>query len=137
MAQVVTYLFFNGNCKEAMEFYQNCLGGKLTFNMLADSPIADQMPAEAKSGVMHADLSGDGWKLFGSDMVGPDGLRSGNTISISVIGKDLAEIQASFDKLAVGGKVTQPLKQESFGTYGDLIDKYGFRWMFQADTPKE
>ncbi len=136
MAQIVAYLGFNGNCKEAMEFYKDCLGGELTFNMLADSPTAAQMPPEAQNGVMHADLSGEGWRLFGSDMMGPESLKQSSAVQICLVGKNAEEIKSAFAKLSMGGQVGHELKEESFGTYGDLVDKYGFRWMFQADAPK-
>ena len=48
-----------------------------------------------------------------------------------------AEIETLFKKLSAGGHVNTPLKEEFFGTYGDLTDKYGFHWMFQFGTGKK
>ena len=53
MAQLNPYLTFNGNCRQAMEFYKACLGGELSLTTVGDSPMKDQMPAEAQNAVMH------------------------------------------------------------------------------------
>ncbi len=137
MAEINAYLMFRGNCREAMEFYHNCLGGELSIQSVGDSPMGEQAPPEAKNKIMHAQLKGDGWRFFGSDMMDDSPATQSNTVSVCMVGANIDEIKPAFDKLSQGGKVTHDLKKEFFGTYGDLVDKYGFIWMFQADSPAQ
>jgi PhnB protein len=74
--------------------------------------------------------------LLASDMVGPEGVKKGNDVSLTLVCSSKAEIETSFSKLSAGGKVAHPLKEEFFGTYGDLTDKYGINWMFTYEKPK-
>jgi PhnB protein len=133
MTQLSPYLKFNGNCRKAMEFYQKCLGGELKIQTLGESPMAAQTPAKAKDNVMHATLISGKVELMASDMIGSEGVKKGNTISLSLVGKDTAEIAKFFSKLSEGGEITTPLKEEFFGTYGEIVDQFGVSWMFQAD----
>jgi PhnB protein len=68
-----------------------------------------------------------------SDMMEPGEVVRGNTISLSVSGGSKAEIEPIFAKLTEGGNINHPLKEEFFGTYGDLIDRFSIAWMFQAE----
>jgi len=133
MAQLNPYLTFNGNCREAMEFYKACLGGELSLTTVGDSPMKDQMPAEAQNAVMHSLLRSDGIILMASDQMTPGALVNGNTITLCVIGNSKAELDTFFTRLAAGGNVSQPLQETFFGAYGALTDKFGINWMFQAD----
>jgi len=67
--QINPYLTFNGNCKEAMTFYQNCLGGELNLQPIGDSPMAKKMPQQMKDCILHATLTNGHMILVGSDMV--------------------------------------------------------------------
>ncbi len=136
MKQLTPYLHFNGNCREAMEFYKECLGGKLELMTVGESPMASQMPAAMKNMIMHSELNSEGMVIMASDVMSPEGVVKGNAISLSIIGTTKKDIEPYFSKLSKGGKVAHALKQEFFGTYGDLTDKFGIDWMFQADTPK-
>ena len=131
MAQLNAYLIFNGKCREAMEFYKGCLGGELTLNTIGDSPMATQMPAEMRDKILHSMLTSGNMVLMGSDMVGEEGYKPGNTISLCLVCKSREEIEMLFSAISEGGHVRHPLKEEFFGTFGDLTDKYGFNWMFQ------
>jgi PhnB protein len=136
MKQLNPYLHFDGNCREAMEFYSKCLGGELKLMTIGDSPMASQMPPGMKNGIMHSTLEGGGVSLMASDMMDPKGFIKGNTISLCIVGSTKSEIEKYFAKLSAGGKVIHPLEQMFFGTYGDLTDKFGIHWMFEADLPK-
>jgi len=135
MKQINAYLHFNGNCREAMTFYKECLGGELTLTTVGESPMTAQMP-EMKDMIMHSVLKKDGLVLMASDTMEPEGATKGNTISLCLIGANAEELKPIFSKLSKGGKVTHELKEEFFGTYGDLTDKFGIDWMFQADSTK-
>jgi PhnB protein len=56
MTQINPYLHFDGNCREAMTFYRESLGGELALQAVGDSPMASQMPAEAQKKILHASL---------------------------------------------------------------------------------
>jgi len=131
MAEFNAYLKFNGNCREAMRFYQSCLGGEISLMTVGEAPIKNQMPAEMQDKIMHSVLTSGSIMLMGSDMIGEDGYRHGNTLSLCLVCKSREEIETLFSKLSAGGRATHALKEEFFGTYGDLVDKYGFSWMFQ------
>lgn len=132
MPQLNPYVFFNGNCREAMTFYQSCLGGELNIQIVGETPAAGQMPPAMHDRVMHSVLANDGFALMASDMTGPEGVKNGNAISLTFIGSSKAELEPTFAKLSAGGTVSTPLTEEYFGTFGDLTDKFGIRWMFQA-----
>src|SRR5260370_10763657 len=132
MTQLHAYLRFNGKCREAMTFYQACLGGELTIQTVGESPMADQMPPAIKDNVLHSILAKDGFVLLASDMTGPEGVVNGNSITLCIIGSSKAELEPIFAKLSAGGTVSTPLIEEFFGTFGDLTDKFGIGWMFPA-----
>jgi PhnB protein len=132
MVQLNPYLRFNGNCREAMTFYQSCLGGELTIQTVGESPVAGQMPPSMKDSVIHSVLAKDGFVLMASDMTGPEGINNGDSITLAIMGSSKAEIEPIFAKLSAGANVLHPLFEEYFGTFGDLVDKFGIGWMFQA-----
>jgi PhnB protein len=136
MTQINAYLHFNGNCREAMTFYRECLGGKLELQTVGESPMAGQMPAEAQKSILHAALTQGGIVLMGSDMMGPGGAIKGNLVSLSLVCSSKEEIESFFSRLSAGGKVAHPLKEEFFGTHGNITDKYGINWMFTYEKPK-
>jgi PhnB protein len=135
MATLNPYLNFNGNCREAMTFYQACLGGKLSVQTFGESQMSEHVPAEMKNRVLHSSLTSGSLVLMASDTMG-DVPTSGNNNTLCVVGSAKGEIETLFAKLSAGGNVTHPLKEEFFGTFGDLTDKFGMNWMFQySPTP--
>lgn len=131
MTQLNPYLGFDGKCREAMTFYKNILGGELTMQTMGESPMAAQMPPEAKNNILHSALITKNFTIMGSDMAGLDGVKRGNDVSLCLVCESKEEINTLYAKLSDGGKADHPLKEEFFGTFGDLTDKYGFRWMLQ------
>lgn len=130
------YLYFSGNCREALEFYRDCLGGELNLMTMGESPMASQMPPEARNRVMHCSLVSGDMIIMASDTMQPGELIQGNTVSLCISGTNKKEIETYFSKLSGGGKITQPLETMFFGTYGALTDKFGINWMFQIDAPQ-
>lgn len=130
--QLVPYLMFAGNCREAMNFYKDAIGGELKLNTIGESPMKDTMPPEKHNNIMHAALSKNGqWVMFSSDLMGNETPQHGNTMTLCLNCSSEEEIQTVFKNLSVGGKVTSELKKEFWGdTFGMLVDKYGFNWMF-------
>lgn len=135
MTQLNAYLSFNGNCREAMEFYKDCLGGELTIHTFEGSPIAAQMPEEAQKSVMHANLKKDGLVVMASDGGGMKGAYiKGNTITLSLNCSSDEEIADYYNNLAEGGTITMPLADQFWGAkFGMLTDKFGMDWMLNYD----
>jgi len=134
MTQINAYVNFNGNCREAMNFYYECIGGELDLQTVGGSPIEAQCPAGMKDQILHAALTKDSLLLMGSDMVGPEGFDKGNNIALSLSCSSEEEINSFFSKLSAGGKVIHQLRVEFWGaTFGVFTDKFGIRWMLNYD----
>lgn len=130
MMQINTYLTFNGNCREAMAFYQACLGGELMLQPIDGSPLADQMPSEMKACILHSTLIAEGFTLMGSDMAPEIGLVKGNAVSLMLNCSSEKEIEITFAKLSEGGIVRHNLETTFWGAlFGDLTDKFGNNWL--------
>jgi PhnB protein len=136
MAQVNAYLHFDGNCRQAMTFYKESLGGELNVMTMGESPMAAQTPPEAKDKVMHSQLKNGAFVIMASDMTGPGGLKKGSQISLTIDCSSNKEADVFFSKLSAGGKVAHPMKEEFFGYYGDLTDKFGIDWMVSHMKPQ-
>ncbi len=128
------YLFFKGNCKEAMEFYKGVFGGKLEISLVDDAP---DFPGKDKmlGQVMHALLDTGDFRLMASDSgkASPKAAK----VELSLSGDDDARLRQYFEKLSDGGKVTMPLEKQFWGDiFGQLSDKYGVEWMVNITTQK-
>ena len=126
------YLFFNGRCEEAIEFYRTALGASVTMLMRFDeSPDPPLMPLPPDWGrkVMHASIS-----LGDTALMASDGMTSGNAkfegFSLSIAVADAAAAQRAFDALAAGGQVRMPLGKTFWSPcFGMLADRFGVGWM--------
>lgn len=140
MKQITPYLFFEGNCKEAMTYYHEVFGGDLSVMKISDAPEADaeNMP-ENKDLVMHAAITVNGQLvLMASDTMSPgQTAEKGEGVYNAILCSSKEEIDTYFAKLSEGGTVTQPLIEAFFGWFGLLTDKFGVKWMFEFDKPKE
>lgn len=135
MTTINAYLIFDGNCKEAMNFYKEALGGELVLQTVGGTPAAEHMPKEKHNSIMHSSLTKDGTVLLmASDMIMEDKIVRGNTVNLCVSAAAEEEAKIMFEKLSEGGVVSHPLKEEFWGAlYGDFNDKFGMRWMFNVD----
>ncbi len=127
-----SYINFNGDAREAMDFYCSIFGGEVhsdTFASFAspDMPVA----AEDREKIMHAFLQGDnGIELMASDT--PTGMpfAPGSQVTLSLSGDDETALRGYWDALSEGGTVTVPLDKAPWGdTFGMLTDKFSIRWM--------
>ena len=132
MMRLTPYLHFDGNCREALSFYQGCLGGTVEAQTVGESLMAEDLPAEMHDRVLHATLVSGEITIMASDMSTPEQLIRSGAITFSINSDDLAATRAVFDKLAVGANVTNQLQEEFFGTYGDLTDRFGISWVFEV-----
>lgn len=122
------YLFFNGNAREAMEFYKSVFGGELQVTEADPAQMGD-MPNKDwfKGKLMHASLKGP-VNLMATDS--PKASAKSAKVELSLGGTDEAKMREIFDKLSAGGKVNMPLEKAFWGDiFGSLQDKYGVDWM--------
>lgn len=134
MTIINAYLTFNGNCREAMHYYQDCLGGDLTFQTIGESPLAGKMPPQMKESILHSTLAKGDLVLMGSDMVGENGLLKGNAVSLMLDCSNEEEIKNCYEKLCAGGQANHPLEISFWGAlFGDLTDKFGNHWLLHFD----
>jgi len=135
MTTLTPYLLFDGNCRQAMEFYRSCLGGELIMTAVKDTPAQDRLPAFQHDKILNARLRGSNVDVSASDWLRPDRTPvRGNTACLYISGGSFHDLKSLFEKLSEGGEVTDSLTQQFWGTYGALNDKFGVRWMFHAQT---
>lgn len=139
MAKLNPYLRFNDQkCREAMNFYQSILGGKLTFQTAGESPMASEMPKENHDRIMHSTLKGPGIEIYGSDMM-RDRATVGDNFCMSVECDDEDQLQSFFKKLSEGGEVFMAPEKVPWGAiFAMVTDKYGVEWMlnYQMEPTK-
>ena len=128
-----TYLTFDGNCREAFEFYRSVFGGRFTtLQTFADGPPDMQVPEASRDRIMHASLPVGTSVLMGSDRVegfGPP-FVAGNNFSIALAPQSRAQCDEWFAALSAGGSVAMPLAETFWGAYyGLLTDRFGVNWM--------
>jgi PhnB protein len=134
MRTINVYLVFDGNCREAMTFYQECLGGDLVMMTVAESPMADQWPAAMQQQVLHASLTNENLVLLGSDMGSPEGPIEGNTVMLSLTCRTPEEVDELYDKLAAGGLRLREPHDFFAGRMSALTDKFGKGWIINAGS---
>jgi len=128
MTQINAYLNFNGQCREAMTFYQECLGGDLQIQVVGESPMADQLPKWMRSYVVHSTLTTDGITIMGSDMTN-GAIVHGNNISLLLSCNSVDHLKECYERLSKGGRKTSQIEQTFWGSlFGQLIDKFGNHW---------
>ncbi|MEC5145581.1 VOC family protein [Chitinophaga sp. 212800010-3] len=130
MSIIHTYLTFNGNCREAMTFYRDCLGGELVMQTIGETPMAADIPPYMKSLVLHSSLTKGSLVLTGSDMVPEMGLTNGNTVSMLLNCTTEDEARRCYSLLSRDGEATYPLASTFWGAlFGTLTDKFGHHWL--------
>ena len=137
---VEVYLIFNGNCREAVSFYEKAFNtSKPEIMTFGDSPQNPSypLPEEAKELVMHTRLSIFGSTVMFSDTFPGNPFTVGNNVTLAVVSDDEAKMREAFDSLKDGGEVKMEL-QETFWSkcYGALTDKFGVEWQFSYEENK-
>jgi PhnB protein len=137
MAQVDVYLFFDGNCADAMRFYQRTLGGKLDMMTNAQSPMADRSPPGTENRIMHARLDLDGRSLMASDSMPGHPYGGMKGFSVALAYPTAAEAKRIFAALADGGQVTMPIDKTFWAeAFGMCTDRFGTPWMVNGGMQK-
>jgi PhnB protein len=133
MPQILPYLFFDGRCEEALEFYRKALDAKIEMLMRnkesPEPPPPGMLPPGSENKVMHASL-----RIGDSVVMASDGHCGGKPsfqgFSLSVTARDEAQAKRYFAALSEGGKVTMPLTKTFFAAaFGMATDRFGVGWM--------
>ena len=125
MINISTYLIFNGQAAEALDFYKNVFGGEL--NTMTHGQMGN---TEHPDWIMHGQLSTPfGWDIMGGDHPNEEApTKVGNT-QACIWGDDTEGMTKIFNGLAEGGSIQTPLEAQAWGdSYGDLTDKFGIFW---------
>ena len=131
--QVQPYLFFDGRCEEALEFYKGALGAEVTALIRnSENPDPSMTPPGMENKVLHANFNVGGTQLMASD-----GMCSGTPnfagVSLSLAADDVAEAERLFAALAEGGQVKLPMHETFFAKrFGMVADEFGVSWMVIA-----
>jgi PhnB protein len=132
--QISPYLNFDGQCAAAFKFYEQALGGKITFQMTwAEMPGADQFPVESQKLIMHSTLSVGDQVIMGADSP-PGRYEQSKGINVSLHLKDIAEGERIFNALAENGNVTMAFQQTFWSPgFGMCVDQFGIPWMVNCE----
>ncbi len=141
MPSINIYLTFNGNCKEAFEFYKSIFGGEFaSISTFGEMPpqAGFEIAEDQKNRIMHVSLPiSDETVLMGSDTGGEwaASYKQGNNFSVSVNASSKEESDQLFNALAEGGRITMPMQVTFWESYfGSLTDKFGINWMVSGPT---
>ena len=132
--QAQIYLFFDGRCEEALEFYRSKLGAEVTALMrYKESPEQGGVQPGAGEKVMHSSF-----RLGDTEVLASDGMCQGQPkfegFSVTLTVPELAEAQRLFNALSDGGQVQQPLIETFFAKrFGMAADRFGVSWMILAE----
>jgi PhnB protein len=131
--QVNPYLFFDGKCEEALEFYKAKIGAKVGALMrFGEAPDQSQMNPESKNKVMHSEFQVGETKILASDGYCKGAPRF-EGFSLTIQCANDAEAAKLYNALGEGGQVTMPLGKTFFATsFGMVTDKFGVGWMVIA-----
>jgi PhnB protein len=136
--KVQTYLFFDGRCEEAVEFYRKAVGAEVTMLMrFKEAPEGDpsKMPPNSADKVMHCSF-----KVGETEILASDGYCTGNPnlqgFSLALQVPTEAEARRLFAALGDGGQVQMPMEKTFFSqSFGVVADRFGVSWMVLVDHP--
>jgi len=137
--QLKPYLFFDGNCEEALNYYKECLGGEFeSINRFKEGPEemgGRKVPEDFSNKIMHMTMRFGDNVIMASD--GMDKVSNDGNIMLSISMENVDELDSVFNKLSDGGTVTMPLEDTFWGArFGMFTDKFGVQWMFDCPSKK-
>ena len=128
--QVNPYLFYDGNCEEALKYYQKVLGARIEAMLPYEGGPAEMpIPADYKKKIMHARLTIDGEVLMASDAP-PEHYNKPQGFSVSLTVEDPVDAERKFKALSEGGSTSMPFSKTFFSKgFGTCVDQFGIPWM--------
>ena len=137
MPQLSAYLSFDGNCAEAMRFYEKTLGGTMQMMMtVGEAPDTEQFPPEAKKRIMHASLAYGQGILMASDSMPGQPYEGMKGFGVALTIETVAEARRVFDAFAEGGHVGMPFEKTFWVEgFGMVTDRFGTPWLINGGKP--
>jgi PhnB protein len=135
--KLYTYLNYGGNCRQAFQFYEQHLGGKVTFMMThGEQPGASNVSPEWKDAILHARITLGETELLGAD-IPPDRFQPMRSAYLSLITGSPEEAERVYALLSDGGQIFMPMEETFFAVrFAMLRDKFGTSWMILHERPK-
>jgi len=129
------YISFDGNARQAMEFYEGVFGGTLALSTFGDFGAKDAPEADK---IMHGMLeTTGGFTLMGADSPPGTEHNPGDNISVSLSGDDADELRGYWNKLSDAGTVAVPLEKQMWGDeFGTCVDQFGITWLVNIGQPQ-
>lgn len=125
--QLFPHIHFNGNCRNAMEFYQQCFGGEITYHAVAQSKQIHLWKNFCEHLILQARLSTPNFVLLGTDI--DLFANAGKACCLSVECVSAAQVEHLFNQLTTKAEVIQPLYNYSNNLIGSLRDQFGITWI--------
>lgn len=128
--KLYTYLNYGGNCRQAFEFYQEHLGGKITMlSTHGEQPDASKVPPNLKQAVLHARLELGDSVLMGAD-VPPERFQPMRSAYLTLVVDSVAEAERIYELLIYRGEIFMKMEETSFARrFAMLRDRFGTSWM--------
>ena len=129
------YLNFNGNARQALEFYRDVFGGELTLSTFADLGAADGADADL---IMHGQLeTSAGYTLMAADVPAQMEYQPPAGFGVSLSGDDGDPLHSYWEKLSASGTTTMPLQKQVWGDeFGMCTDQFGISWLVNISQPQ-
>jgi PhnB protein len=133
--EVNPYITFNGNCREAIEFYKNALEATVLFSQtFGESPMSSMGPADK---IVHCSMQIGDSTVMMSDDPRPDAPSGGGNISLAIGLNDPERAKLFFGNLAEGGLIIMPLQKTYWAeAFGMVTDRFGIKWMVNCEAAK-
>jgi PhnB protein len=132
--QLNPYIYFNGRCAEALNFYEGALGAKVVMKMTyGESPAANECSKNSLDKIMHARLDVGGSVIMMSDAP-EERYSTPQGFSISLNLQDPVEAERVYKVLSAGGNVLMPLEKTFWAQrFAMFTDKFGTPWMINCE----
>ena len=129
------YLSFNGNARQALEFYAGVFGGNLSLSTFAEFGAKDSPDAKR---IMHGMLETNaGYTIMGADITGDMEYHPMAGCSVSLSGDDGDALRGCWEKLSASGTTTMPLQKQVWGDeFGMCVDEFGVSWLVDIAQPQ-
>ena len=136
--KLYTYLNYGGNCRQAFEFYQEHLGGKITMiTTHGEQPDSSNVPPGWKNAVLHARIEIGGTTVLGAD-IPPERFQPMRSAYLSLLLESTDEAERIYALLSEGGQIFMPMEETFFALrFAMLRDRFGTSWMLLHERPTE
>jgi PhnB protein len=132
-----TFLNYGGNCEQALRFYEQHLGGKITMMMTqGQQPNANNVPADQKNAILHARMNLGDAEIMASD-VPAERFQPMRSVYLSLMVDSIDEAERIYALLSDGGQIFMPMEETFFAfRFAMLRDKFGTSWMILHERPR-